>query len=100
MIILPRRAIAKSPHFDILDQQVEKTHNLVQKNIQKSISQATPFTGKSYKDVAASDKTRPDLLFIYKPTEGTFIKVTISIHAPNGKSGNTVCVKLLSALMP
>lgn len=33
-------------------------------------------------------------LFIYKPTEGTFIKVIIFIHSSNGKSGNTVRVKL------
>lgn len=33
------------------------------------------------------------------PQRALFIKVTISIHAPNGKSGSTVCVKLQSALM-
>ena len=52
-----------------------------------------------WKDFAALDKTRSDLLFIYKFRGDPFVKVIILIQTWNGKPGDGVSVKLQSALM-
>lgn len=84
----PQLSLVKCTHVENLDQQVEKMLS------SKEYKSGCPLRWKVKHKMLQHLTKQDQALFIYKLTEDTFIKVIIFIHSSNGKSGNTVCVKL------